>query len=136
MSKFIRSTLILFVTAGITACASAGTTTLPDDGGAGSAGQAVSTSERWPIRTREHLDTWLHGYAMIQDDTSLVPLFKRGYKTEMRAMRTRASVSTQLDANMAALRARFVINPALGNAHFLPLQFASPESMRQGKSVV
>ncbi len=131
MSKFIRSALILFATAGITACASAGTTTLPDDGGTGSADQTVSTSERWPIRTREHLDTWLHGYAMIQDDTSLVPLFKRGYKTEMRAMRTRASVSTQLDANMAALRARFVINPALGNAHFLPLQFASPESMRQ-----
>ena len=130
MSKLIRSSLLLFVAAGITACASAGTTALPDDGRSGSADQTVSASQTWPIRTREHLDTWLHGYAMIQDDTSLVPYFRRGYKSEMQALRTRANISTQLDANMAALRARFVINPGLGNAHFLPLQFGSPESMR------
>ncbi|MGI8619200.1 MAG: hypothetical protein ACR2L6_08920 [Gemmatimonadaceae bacterium] len=131
MSNTIRSTLLLFLAAGITACASAGTTALPDDGGSGPGDQTVSTAETWPIRTREHLDTWLHGYAMIQDDTSLVPLFRRGYKAEMQAVRTRANISTQLDANMAALRARFVINPQLGNAHFLPLQFGSPESMRE-----
>ena len=133
MSKLIRSSLILFATAAITACASGGgTTQLPNDGGVGPADQTVSTTNApWPLRTREHLDLWLHGYAMIQDDTSLVPLFRRGYKSEMRAMRTRANVSTQLDANMTALRARFVINPALGNAHFLPLQFDSPESMRR-----
>ncbi|MGI8618358.1 MAG: hypothetical protein ACR2L6_04615 [Gemmatimonadaceae bacterium] len=136
MSKLIRSSLILFVTAAITACASGGgTTQLPNDGGAGPADQTISSAATWPIATREHLDTWLHGYAMIQDDTSLVPLFRRGYKSEMRAMRTRANVSTGLDANMTALRARFVINPALGNAHFLPLQFDSPESMRQAIEV-
>jgi len=131
MQKVIRSSLLLFVAATLAACASAGTTALPDDGGVGPADQTVSTTETWPIRTREHLDLWLHGYALIQDDTSLVPLFKRGYKTEMLAMRSRMNISTQLDANMPALRARFVINPSLGNAHFLPLQFASPESMRQ-----
>lgn len=131
MSKIIRLTLLGFVAAAITACASAGTTALPDDGRAGSADQTVSASETWPIRTREHLDLWLHGFAMIQDDTALVPLFKRGYKTEMLGIRSRAGIATQLDANMDALRARFVINPSLGNAHFLPLQFASPESMRQ-----
>ena len=130
MSKLIRSSLLLFVAAGITACASAGTTALPDDGRSGSGDQTVSASETWPIRTREHLDLWMHGYGMIQDDTSLVPLFRRGYKSEMRALRTRSNVSTQLDANMETLRARFVTNPGLGNGHFLPLQFSSPESMR------
>ena len=79
MSKFIRSTLILFVTAGITACASAGTTTLPDDGGAGSADQTVSTSERWPIRTREHLDTWLHGYG----EQAIVAIINNGKTSDM-----------------------------------------------------
>lgn len=130
MSKIIRASLLGLIAAGLTACASAGTTALPDDGRTGSADQTVSQAGTWPIRTREHLDLWLHGYAMIQDDTSLVPLFRRGYKSEMQALRTRSNVTTQLDANMAALRARFVLNPQLGNAHFLPLQFDSPNSMR------
>ena len=131
MSSIIRSSLLLFLAASLGACASAGTTALPDDGGVGPADQTVSTAEVWPVRTREHLDLWLHGYAMIQDDTSLVPYFKRGYKAEMQAVRARMNVATQLDANMEALRARFVVNPQLGNAHFLPLQFSSPQSMRQ-----
>ncbi|MCR4340709.1 MAG: hypothetical protein NUW01_12580 [Gemmatimonadaceae bacterium] len=130
MPKIIRLALLGFAAASIGACASAGTTALPDDGRAGSADQTVSATQTWPIRTREHLDLWLHGYAMIQDDTSLVPLFKRGYKTELQGIRSRANMSTQLDANMAALRARFIINPQLGNAHFLPLQFGSPDDMR------
>ncbi|MEX2325471.1 MAG: hypothetical protein WD553_01660, partial [Gemmatimonadaceae bacterium] len=69
MTKIIRLTLLGFAAAAIGACASAGTTALPDDGRAGSADQTVSAAETWPIRTREHLDLWLHGYAMIQDDT-------------------------------------------------------------------
>lgn len=135
MSRIIRFSLLGFVAVGITACASAGTTALPDDGRTGSADQTVSATATWPIRTREHLDTWLHGYAMIQDDTALVPLFRRGYKAEMQAIRSRANISTQLDANMDALRARFVLNPNIGHAHFLPLQFSSPESMRQAIAI-
>src|SRR5919202_387528 len=27
----------------------------------------------WPITTRLHIDLWLHGFAMIQDDTARVP---------------------------------------------------------------
>lgn len=130
MTKIIRLTLLGFALAAIGACASAGTTASPDDGRTGSADQTVSAAATWPLRTREHLDLWLHGYAMIQDDTSLVPLFRRGYKSEMQALRSRSNISTQLDANMAALRARFIVNPQLGNAHFLPLQFGSPDDLR------
>lgn len=132
MTGIIRLTLLGLTFAGLGACASAGTGTtgLPDDGRAGSGDQTISATETWPLRTREHLDLWLHGYAMIQDDTSLVPLFKRGYKTEMRAIRSRANISTQLDANMETLRARFLINRNLGHAQFLPLQFDSPNAMR------
>ena len=134
MASLIRSSLSLFVAGAISACASAGpnTTDLPNDGRSGPADQTVSpTGAEWPINTREHLDLWLHGYALIQEDTALVPLFRRGYKAEMQAIRSRATITTQLDANMEQLRARFVINPQLGNGHFLPLQFASPQSMRQ-----
>ena len=132
MTRTIRLALLGIAAAALGACASAGTGTtgLPDDGRAGSGDQTISASQTWPLRTREHLDLWLHGYAMIQDDTSLVPLFRRGYKPEMQALRARSNISTQLDANMETLRARFLLNRNLGNAQFLPLQFDSPESMR------
>jgi len=134
MTRIARLTLLGLTFAGLGACASAGTgsgtTGLPEGGRAGSADQTISTNDTWPLRTREHLDLWLHGYAMIQDDTSLVPLFRRGYKAEMRALRTRQNISTQLDANMETLRARFLINRNLGHAQFLPLQFDSPDDMR------
>ena len=134
MPKIIRLALIGIAAAGLGACASggtgAGTSPLPSGGAAGSGDQTISAVETWPLRTREHLDLWLHGYAMIQDDTSLVPLFRRGYKAEMQALRARSNIVTQLDANMETLRARFLINRNLGNAQFLPLQFDSPDAMR------
>ena len=132
MTKIIRLTLLSLTAAALGACASAGTGTtgLPNDGRAGSGDQTISANQTWPLRTREHLDLWLHGYAMIQDDTSLVPLFRRAYKTEMQAIRSRANIVTQLDANMETLRARFLLNSNLGNAQFLPLQFDSPDAMR------
>ena len=28
-------------------------------------------SAAWPVKTREHVDLWLHGYAMLQDDAGV-----------------------------------------------------------------
>ena len=36
----------------------------------------------WPMKTREHVDLWLHGFAMLQDDTTHPPQFRRGYQNE------------------------------------------------------
>jgi hypothetical protein len=83
----------------------------------------------WPITTRLHIDLWLHGFAMLQDDTALVPFFKRDYRQQMTARRTRANVLTQLDANRDRLRARFVVNPGLVSAQFLGLQFRTWENL-------
>jgi hypothetical protein len=66
---------------------------------------------------------------MIQDDTTLVPFFRRGYKTEMNDLKRRANVTTQLDANTANLRSRFAQNPRLVNAQFLPMYFGSLDEM-------
>ncbi|HEU4641787.1 MAG TPA: hypothetical protein VFS44_04970 [Gemmatimonadaceae bacterium] len=86
----------------------------------------------WPVRTRYHVDLWLHGYAMLQQDTTLVPYFKRGYHDQLAALKKRANVFTQLDANREQLRRRLAANPGLVGGQFLPLYFGSWEDMQKG----
>lgn len=86
----------------------------------------------WPVRTREHLDLWLHAYALLTSDTTLVPYFQRGYRDRMMALRQQRGISTQLDANRAALAQRFAANPELATGgQFVPLYFDSWDQMRQ-----
>jgi len=85
----------------------------------------------WPIKVREHVDLWLHGFALLQEDTTFVPFFKRGYGTEMTVLKNRANVVTQLDANRDRLRARLTTNPQLINAQFVPLNFSSWNQLAQ-----
>ncbi|GJG87826.1 hypothetical protein tb265_30070 [Gemmatimonadetes bacterium T265] len=92
----------------------------------------VRTSGPWRVRTAEHVDLWLHGIALVLDDTARVPLFARGYRAAMRAERTRANAYTELDANMERLRARVATNPQLAlSAQFVPLAFNSFEELRR-----
>ncbi len=84
----------------------------------------------WRIDTREHVDLWLHGFAMLQDDASLVPYFRLGYRASLDS--ARAGVSTQLDANRAELLRRFGTNANLTSAQFLALYFANWDDMRRG----
>jgi hypothetical protein len=111
----------------LTGCASVGGT------GAGTTQDQVPATppSEWPVNTYEHVDLWLHGFAMIQDDTTLVPFFRRGYKAEMNDLKRRANVSTQLDANVTTLRNRFAQNSRLVNAQFIPLYFANLDDMLQ-----
>jgi hypothetical protein len=85
---------------------------------------------RWPLKTREHVDLWLHGYALLQNDTSLVPFFRRGYRDEMLRRRTEARVTTMLDANMDTLRVQLAARPALINGQFVPLYFADWDALQ------
>jgi hypothetical protein len=126
----------------IGACATAGTGTPdPSTGGAGTgtgstADQNVSASGvPWPIKTREHVDLWLHGFAMLQEDTTFVPFFRRGYSTNMTVLKNRANVVSQLDANRDRLRSRFSANPQLINAQFIPLSFSSWDEIAQAVNV-
>jgi len=115
----------------VTACASVG------GGGGGTVTSPGPTADQtspeavWPIKTREHVDLWLHGYALLQEDTTFVPFFKRGYGTNMIVLKNRANVVTQLDANRDRLRARIGINPALINAQFVPLAFSNWAELSQ-----
>ncbi|MEP6991716.1 MAG: hypothetical protein ABJA80_12370 [bacterium] len=102
-----------------------------------SPGGQVTTSSplvqtTWPVRTREHLDLWLHSYALISTDTTLVPYFRRGYREAITSVRRQKGVTSLIDTNRDRLRARIAIQPSLATSpQFLPLYFSSWDQMRQ-----
>ena len=75
--------------------------------------------------TKEHVDLWLHGFALLTSDTGHVPFFARGYKQQVTALKRQRNVFTQLDANQQDLSRRFATNPSLTNAQFLAMYFNS-----------
>jgi hypothetical protein len=85
----------------------------------------------WAIRTRQHVDLWLHGYALLQRDTARIPFFRRGYRDRMLGERRQLGVTTALDLNAERLTARLATNPALVNGQFVPLYFGSFEDLRR-----
>jgi len=96
------------------------------------AGPAPMVQTTWPARTKEHVDLWLHSYAMLTSDTTLIPYFTRGYRDRMVGIRRQRSVSSQLDANRQRLLARLISNPSIATSgQFVPLYFESWEQMRQ-----
>ncbi|CAN5199486.1 hypothetical protein BH09GEM1_BH09GEM1_35170 [soil metagenome] len=135
----LSRTLTLFTLVMVSACAGATPSADPApvatrDGGATmpSGGAAPLIQSVWPVRTREHLDLWLHSYALITRDTTLVPYFRRGYHDRIAGVRRTHGVSTLLDTNRARLVARIDIEPSLAtNGQFLPLYFSSWDQMRQ-----
>jgi hypothetical protein len=84
----------------------------------------------WPVKTREHVDLWLHGFALLSDDSSTVPLFRKGYRDELTVLKNKANVLTQLDANRDRLANRLTSSRLLINAQFIPFYFSSLDEMR------
>lgn len=99
--------------------------------GAPSPSPAQTQARPWPVLTRLHVDLWLHGYALLLRDTSTVPVFRRGYRDQMQAVRSQRGVTTLLDANRERLQPRLVLSPALFNGQFAPMYFANFDQMKQ-----
>lgn len=123
-----RVSLVLLVASLAAGCATGfgGTT-----GGATDVSPLSGAAPGWSIETHEHVDLWLHGYAMLTSDTARVPLFARDYRQLIREIRTKRGVYTQLDANADNLSARFRINPSLVNGQFIPFYFSSFQQIQQ-----
>ena len=86
----------------------------------------------WPIRTREHVDLWLHSYALLNADTTLVPYFRRGYRERINGVRRNKNAASLIDTNRGKLLDRILNNPSLATSgQFLPLYFSSWEQMKQ-----
>ena len=120
----ISLTAIVFLVMG---CASSGTgASLPaTTTGAPAASPLFAAPTGWRVTTLEHVDLWLHGFAMLTSDTGRVPFFARGYKQQVTALKRQRNLFTQLDANQSNLSARFSTNPALANAQFVAMYFPS-----------
>lgn len=84
----------------------------------------------WPIKTREHVDLWLHGYALLTDDTSHVPLFRKGYRDSLIVVRNAARQTSRLDSDRAALQATLTATPALVNGQFYAQHFTNYGTLR------
>lgn len=126
--KAISCTALVFVFAA--GCASGGAAPINTPGTAGPVASA-QTPNQWVIKTREHVDLWLHGFAMLQEDTARVPLFRRGYRDEIVVRKNRENTRTLLDSNRTRLVARLTQNRQLGNAQFAALYFGSWDEMRE-----
>lgn len=119
------------------ACASGATVTpapgpSPASGTSTQSGPAPLVQTTWPVRTREHVDLWLHSYALLTSDSMLVPYFARGYRDRVLALRRQRNVSSLLDANRARLLARIDLQPSLATGpQFIPFYFESWDQMRQ-----
>ena len=92
---------------------------------------ARSSQAAWPVKTREHVDLWLHGYALLSVDSSRVPLFRRGYAQQIARAKAAGSIVTVLDANMEQLRARLIEQPSLRDGQFVPLYFADWDALQR-----
>ncbi len=86
----------------------------------------------WPVRTKEHVDLWLHSYALLNADTTLVPYFRRGYRERINTVRRQKNAASLIDTNRGKLLDRILNNPSLATSgQFLPLYFTSWEQMKQ-----
>ena len=92
---------------------------------------APTVAPQWPVKTREHVDLWLHGFALIQEDTAVVPLFDRGYRDRIAVIKNSRSIVTDLDTSSARLGAIVASRPTLLNAQFLALYFGTWEELVQ-----
>lgn len=97
--------------------------------------QQASPRIVWGMKTREHVDLWLHGYAMLQKDTTLIPYFRRGYKEEMTVKKNQANVFTQLDVNSENLADKLNSNRNLINGQFLALYFSNLDEMKNAINI-
>jgi hypothetical protein len=125
-----RGVLLATVVAPI-ACATVGTQTPAETPTAEGQPEGPPPTAGWAVRTRHHVDLWLHGYALLQRDTARIPFFRRGYRDRMLAERRQLGVSNALDLNADRLTARLAANPALVNGQFVPLYFGSLDEIRR-----
>jgi len=90
---------------------------------------ARPTLAQWPIKTAEHVDLWLHSFALVSEDTVRVPLYRRGYRDSLTVVKNRANVLTSLDVNRATLAKRLAASPGYLQAQFIAFEFPNWDAM-------
>lgn len=103
----------------------------PADAQRGRAGASAPPPAPWPIKTREHVDLWFHGFALLLEDTATVPYFARDYRDRVTVAKNAKGLYTKFDAARDELAATGAQRNLLLNPQFLALYFGSWEEMEQ-----
>ena len=93
--------------------------------------QPVAT--RWPVKTAEHIDLWLHAFAMLTSDSAdaaPIPLYRLGYRDSLIVVRNRVNILSSLDANRVVLTTGLAASSGYLQAQFLPLDMANWDVVR------
>lgn len=90
----------------------------------------------WPLRVRAHIDLWLHGFALLHRDSTLVPYFRPDYAQRVADERQRRGLTTLFDTYASRLRERLVANPGLLNAQFVVLYFETWEELQRAAGLL
>ena len=85
----------------------------------------------WPVRTAEHVDLWLHAFALLSNDTSMLPDFAPRYRDSLIVVKNRATVFTSLDSNYAVLSRGLAARGRYARAQLLPLEFSTWDVFRR-----
>lgn len=125
----------LLLAVAVAGCTTGGASAAPAPAPAPANTTTARSDAPWPVKTRYVIDLWLHGYAMLQNDTTLVPFFKRDYRDAMVVVKNKANVQTLLDVNADKLRARLRATPSLINGQFLAIYEGTWEEMRNDINV-
>lgn len=102
------------------------------DSGSGVLPSATVEVNTWRVYAREHVDLWLHGFALLQGDSTLIPYFAPHYRQRMDSLRRQRNLTTAFDASRERLASYLALTPRLVAAQFLPLYFESWDELRQG----
>jgi hypothetical protein len=86
----------------------------------------------WQLKTREHVDLWLHGWALVLDDSADVPLFRSGWADSTTVLKNSRGVVTALDTSLVWLRRELRRNPQMAQGQFAALYVNSADELGRG----
>jgi hypothetical protein len=86
----------------------------------------------WQLKTREHVDLWLHGWALVLEDSADVPLFRPGWRDSTTVLKNSRGVVTALDTSLTWLRRELRRNPAMAQGQFAALYVNTSEELARG----
>lgn len=116
----------------------------PGRGGAGGMGgnpnrpsliDATPARLTWQLKTREHVDLWLHGWALVLDDSADVPLFRPGWRDSTTVLKNARGVVTALDTSLVWLRRELRRNPLMAQGQFAALYVNTADELGRGLSM-
>jgi len=93
----------------------------PGNAGAPGTEPRAFDEQAWPVKTKYVLDLWLHGFALLSNDSSRIPLFRAGYRDRMIVEKNMLRITTQLDTRHDSLADYLNAHSALSGAQFIPL---------------